>query len=321
MRVNSKSKNKIPKLSEYNFFLQDQYKLVELKHICRHYKQKVSGKKTELMKRLYTHLKDGYFACKIQKLWRNHILHVYNCLKGPARMNRSLSVNNTDFLTMDALSFIPYSQLFSYMDSKGQIWCFDILSIFNLLEKNAGDLNPYNRQKFPLNMRHNMKRLIRLSRFCGDRVNVVLETEAELPIPKQIESRTVSLFSDMDELGNITDVSWFSTLGRASLILFIRELADIWVYRAQLTNEIKLHISPPLGNPFRHINLHTLPNLSTPALNILSLTVMDLLINRSANNSNRVLGANYVLCALTLVNHEAANSMPWLYQSVSHANV
>ena len=39
----------------------------------------------------------------------------------------------------------------------------------------------------------------------------------------------------------------------------------------------------------------------------------------SANeDSNKSLGANYVLCALTLVNNDAANALPWLYQSVAN---
>ena len=34
------------------------------------------------------------------------------------------------------------------------------------------------------------------------------------------------------------------------------------------------------------------------------------------DNDSKVLGAYYILAALTLVSHDAATSMSWLYQSV-----
>jgi len=47
------------------------------------------------------------------------------------------------------------------------------------------------------------------------------------------------------------------------------------------------------------------------------LNIIDKLITLGISESDRILGANYVLCALTLVSEEAANTMPWLYHSVA----
>ena len=44
---------------------------------------------------------------------------------------------------------------------------------------------------------------------------------------------------------------------------------------------------------------------------------MEYMITRGINNASKTLGANYILCALTLVNNDAAENLPWLYQSVS----
>ena len=44
---------------------------------------------------------------------------------------------------------------------------------------------------------------------------------------------------------------------------------------------------------------------------------MECMISRGINNASKSLGANYILCALTLVNTDAAENLPWLYQSVS----
>ena len=45
---------------------------------------------------------------------------------------------------------------------------------------------------------------------------------------------------------------------------------------------------------------------------------MNNLITKGTTDENKSLGAFYVLAALTLVNNEAAESMPWLYESVSY---
>ena len=45
-------------------------------------------------------------------------------------------------------------------------------------------------------------------------------------------------------------------------------------------------------------------------------TIVNTLINSAESVQNQNLGAIYVLTALTLVNSDAANALPWLFQSV-----
>ena len=44
------------------------------------------------------------------------------------------------------------------------------------------------------------------------------------------------------------------------------------------------------------------------------------MITKSQNQEHQALGAFYILGAFTLVNHSAANTLPWLYQSVVYNN-
>ena len=134
---------------------------------------------------------------------------------------------------------------------------------------------------------------------------------------KQLELRVLTLFQNMDELGNYTHSHWFMSLSKPLLIRYIRELLDIWAYRANLSELTKREICPPVGDPFRNINIHNLPTLSINQLRIKNISVMEYMVNRGINQGSRALGANYVLCALTLVNYEAAQHLPWLYQSVA----
>ena len=102
-----------------------------------------------------------------------------------------------------------------------------------------------------------------------------------------------------------------------TLIEFIRSLIDIWEYRAQLTIEIKKQICSPYGNPFRYINLNEINYYNFISLQKITLSIIEQFIKKGVDRDASNLGASYVLCALTLVNNDAAIAMPWLYQSVS----
>ncbi len=49
------------------------------------------------------------------------------------------------------------------------------------------------------------------------------------------------------------------------------------------------------------------------------IDILEKLVNNNADRDNKSLGAYYVLGALTLVNEEAAQALPWLYQSFNYS--
>ena len=309
----------IPDFSDYEFVVIYNYRVSQMKDICRHHKLKVSGNKPELSSRVYNFLRLSLFARIIQKNWRTHLLLRYNIMHGPAMIHRKLCVNETDFFTMQPLAQIPCTQFTSYKDDDDMVYGFDILSIFNLLKKGGKTTtNPYNRNPIPKGVRSSLKGIVRIAPMLGDLIDIKIEApDAHICPGKQLELRALAVFQDIDELGNYTDQSWFQALGRVQLIRFIRELADIWTYRANLSPLVKREICPPIGDPFRSIDFHALPNLSNGSLKRVSLTLMETFVRRGINTESRKLGAFHVLCALTLVSSDAASSLPWLYQSVA----
>jgi hypothetical protein len=103
------------------------------------------------------------------------------------------------------------------------------------------------------------------------------------------------------------------------IIKFMRELSDIWNFRAQLTNEIKRSICPPYGDPFRHFGISIIHHENDLFLVKKSiLEVLEKFVNTGIDRDSKSLGAYYVLGALTLVNQNAAFSLPWLFQSFSY---
>lgn len=311
----------ILKFEDFESLVSKNYRVKHLKLMCRHHGQKVGGNKDELVSRMYNFLRLSFFVRRIQRLWRSHIARQYHLSHGPAGKDRSICINETDFFTMESLAEVSYSQFFSYRDADDKIYGFDVLSLFNLLQKgDATTTNPYNRKPIPKQVRRNLNRLLRLSRLMDEEIVVeIAEPEILCPL-KRLELRALAVFQSIDGLGNYTDPAWFGVLGRVELIRFVRELADIWEYRAQLNDHVKREICPPVGDPFRGLNLNALPTMAVESLKKLALTLMESLVKRGVNESSQALGANFVLCALTLVNPIAASCLPWLYQSVAPQN-
>jgi hypothetical protein len=48
------------------------------------------------------------------------------------------------------------------------------------------------------------------------------------------------------------------------------------------------------------------------------IEILEKLVNCGIDKDSKALGAYYVLGALTLVNENAATSLPWLFQSFGH---
>jgi hypothetical protein len=134
-----------------------------------------------------------------------------------------------------------------------------------------------------------------------------------------IDDKINELFQKIDSFGNYTQSEWLTSLNTFYLRKFLLELFDIWSYRAQLLNETKTLICPPFGTPFRDIPMHIISSgiyIDNLMIKKYCYTIVNKLINSAETTENQNLGAIYVLTALTLVNSEAANALPWLFQSV-----
>ena len=223
---------------------------------------------------------------------------------------------------MDELTTIEDKQFYSFKDDDGFIYGFDILSLYNLINKTDGFVkNPFNQQPLSPKIIDNFRTLLRLSKLLKIKILTELsDITNDVSPEKSVELRALTIFQNMDALGNYTNVQWFLTLNKIQLIKFVRELVDIWQYRANISNEMKRAICHPTGNPFQTLPnynvLQTIDNLNDIRKPI--LYVMERLVNSGINNDNKCLGAYYVLSALTLVNYDAATSLQWLYEAVYH---
>lgn len=310
----------IPKAHEFTLLATCNYRVNQLKAMCRHYKLKVGGNKDELTARVYNYLRLSSSAMVIQARWRQILTMKYISARGPAYYKRDLCVNDTDFYTTQEVSEIPNEQFISYRCSDGFVYGFDIMSLYTWISKGIrGQVqNPYNRSILPQSVYDAIAHIRKMARSRGE--NVVVATVAEEIDPtKQLQLRGLSLFQHIQEVTSyVVDHLWWWELGRISLIRFIRELCDIWEYRAQLDPIVKREICPPHGNAFNRNEVHGLQLMSMDQLRRASLMIIERMVRLAAATENQALGSSYVLCALTLVSAQAANQFPWLYQSVAY---
>ena len=320
------------------------YSLADLRMLCSHYGIKKSGTKPELTQRIYTFLKQTYYIVRLQRIFRRFISNKYRTLCGPGYLQTSKCVNDTDFYTFDKLSKIRPMELFTYRDNDDKIYGFHIASIFHLIISSYPNItNPYNRSVIPSRVVKNVYEKLIYGSFLGFRVSVKLADNGDdgddsgrggddagnlngggsgggLTREKQEELFIVDLFQHINTLGNYSDSEWFITLQRAELIRFIRNIHDIWYYRANLTQEMKERICPPNGNPFvlhnAQVNLNVLTLLTDPEIRTICVSIIDRIVRRGVTREDQCLGAFYVLATLTIVNQDARNAMPWLYEAV-----
>lgn len=157
----------------------------------------------------------------------------------------------------------------------------------------------------------------------GSVMNIALPQEVLTP-HQMFRQHVLRLFQTINALGHYSDPEWFIALTYDQHITFLRELIDIWNYRAELSPQVRRTIYPPYGDPFPHYVLSWVTHqfyiyLSPENIININLTVIERFINSAVSEADRCLGSNFILCALTLVSIPAREALPWLYQSVMHA--
>jgi len=303
----------VPGFHDHRRVLLCDYKVRQLKRICESYKLKKTGNKQQLRFNIYNHLYLSTKVVPIQKVLRGRLVRNLGGLKG--MQYRKECVNDTDFLSLDRITALPYRQFLAIKDDKNSVWGFDIRSIREWLLKSVNALNPYNRCKLPSTMYDDIRHIVRIQSILKIGTDLAVDDYVPDTSQKTIELRVHKMFQTIDEYGNYTDSSWFLRLGRNNLIRFARELYDLWHYRLGLSSSLRRNIMPT-GDPFRTINLHQIIHADMDTVKRSVLGVAEKFVYLGIDREHKYLGATYVLTALTTVSQEAAAALPWLYQSV-----
>ena len=139
------------------------YKIPDLKKAAKSFKLPISGSKPVLINRLELYFHKIKSTILIQCYFRKWmVLHSFS-LRGPAIKNRSLCVNDTDFVTMEPLQEIAMENFYSYTDDKQFTYGFNVVSLVKMMQDKSRVTNPYNREKISTAMLFNIQTLYNLS--------------------------------------------------------------------------------------------------------------------------------------------------------------
>jgi len=232
--------------------------------------------------------------------------------------DRSVNTNDTDFFSTEPLQDISGVMFLSCVEDK-HIYGFDIRSIHSLyarVQPHELPINPYTRASFPPQFEQVVKdRISWLKRHNFPTEWVPLQP----PTPEQQwRMKVVDLFHRIDELNYYSSPDWFIGLNLYGHQKFYRELYDIWFHRTGLSSEEKTRIVPTHATRlFQVPPINELPIESYRKLNMGTIR----LFLSAEDRNDQIVGAMYVVSALTLVNRQARTAYPWLYESIAEEAV
>lgn len=325
------------------------YKIPQLKLILKSIKNKTSGTKAELIRRISDHFEKCAKIVKIQKVFRGHIVRILMVMRGEGFRDKTNCVNGNDFYTLEPLCEIPNEYFFSFTYGKFTYGC-NIISLIHLIKNTTVVKNPYTRDYIPaeiiqtifklynlikilygfpedvptINSKHlsfkniNENHIVR-DTILPNRNNVLLDRQAKI-IAMRVKpyiTRVREMFMEIDQLGNYTQPEWFLNLERRDYVRLFRTLYDVWSYRANLSREMKQMICI-LGDPFREVYQERISVNDAPidTLREMCLKVFESMVYCGIDDEYRKIGTLHALSALTIVSLGARNSLPWLYESL-----
>jgi len=272
-----------------------------------------TAKKGELFTLLLNHYHTHYGGYNkflpqidyIQMKTRQYLHNRYVKMRGEGFHNHTICKNDNDFFSLDSINDIDPLYFFSYRDTQGSVWFFDIRSIHKLIEHNQA--NPYTREPLPELAIQNVIKLTKHLGLKNTNEKIVFNSRKNM-----IKQKTIDIFSVIEQLGYECHFDWFLSLSKRSLKQLYRNLEDIWNYRIpQLTQEMKSRIVPPHGRIF-----------TTPVQQIYSLnnksTLQDTLLNEiskfnnAESDADKKLGYMYFLIGLGQVCPECNAAHSWM---------
>ena len=244
---------------------------------------------------------------KVQALIRKYIIKKQIHLRGLSVLHRGICNNEEDFYTYESRDEIEDLYYFSYKDTHGKYWCFDVRSLKKLIDMNYG--NPYTTEPFPQEMLNRMNKL--LKHLHDKKIPISIDTTIVSDRETQVKQKCVDLFSQIEMSGYSCDINWVLGLSINRIKKLYRELEDIWNYRSGLAQHIKCRIAPPSGRLFvMPVQDYLQCNVKIELLEILSNELSKIL--QAVTISDMNVGFMYFIMGLSIVNPLCLEVHPWV---------
>ena len=238
---------------------------------------------------------------------------------GPAYFCRELCTNDSDFFSTESVRDISGGYFISYKDPDNHVYGFDVRSAHTLIyrARTSGEsaMNPFTRSVFPTFFLRSVNAQVR---WLSARKLATEWAPLAPPTPEQqVRMKVVDLFNKIDELNYYSSPDWFLDLTQRGQRHLYSTLHDIWTHRAGLSMTQKAALVPNFQQRlFRHPPW-AIRELPLETVQRLNMATIRMLITSASDRNDRILGAMYVVTALTAVNETARTAYPWLYESIA----
>ena len=242
---------------------------------------------------------------KIQKLFRGRAVRDNIKNRGICMYARHLCNNLNDCMELKDIFEIPNNVFFSYKDSDNLYWGFHIETFDSIIKYNM--TNPYNLAEISEEIKKRFNHLH----------NTVDTIKTKCVIKDKyldLQEKCITIFQKIDSLNNYTKCSWFLDLSSSALKKMYYFLFDLWNYRLNLSESSKhkyLTTVPLFKIKYEVFKKYT----DYYKIAHIILDIFDRLVSEGNSESDKNTAANWVLSVLTLVNSDARNALPWLYQA------
>jgi hypothetical protein len=255
--------------------------------------------------------------CVIQKMWRKLSPFIFIRQHGIGFYQKNKSVNETELFTLEPIDSISNLYYYSFVDSKKNLWSFDIRSLSKIISFGEVKKNPYTREPFSSNLMTSIRNRItwlRKRKYC-----VLYPIGVEFTQEQLWSQKVLDFFMKIESFGYYVSCEWFTDMSIQDHKKFYRTLYELWNYRLGLTNEDRLRIAPGSKPLFKYIpdelnnyRSHTLQWWAT-----LNLALIEALLTRSVDKEQQKLGATYCVMGLVATTPIAAESFPWMAETLS----
>lgn len=285
----------------------------------RHYKNPIRFQKKEA-ECSHVHTRSEHSSAKrIQIFWRIRFQVYKRNLFGPAFFVRSASFNDTEISTMEPIEKIPQIYFFSYKDSQGKCWTFDIRSLNHLLLEDTALKNPYTRELLNDECRD---RLANCNEYLKRRgIPCFYNLQENLSQKQMWNQRVLEFFLRLDKLGYRGSTAWFDTMTLLQQEKLYRRLYVLWNYRLGLTAEEKETIIPGHQSNAKKL-FRWSPDTVENANHDLhwwkknNLELLTKFVTSTTDKTKQGLGALYVLMGFASIVREVGDAYPWILETV-----
>lgn len=244
---------------------------------------------------------------KIQRFWRKMSPYIFLFNQGPSRNMVNLSKNDTEIFSLEPVNSILKLYYFSIVDSKGNLWTFDIRSLAQMISLGVLKENPYTRDT--LSSKIITKVLNRIEWLRSRGYTTMYISDSDLTSEQIWKQKILDVFTQMECFGFHVPYKWLIEMSVDNHIEFYKTLYNIWNYKLGLSYEQKNAIVPHSVELF---NVNNTKKYSKNWWEKTNLYHIKTLISSTSDKELQRLGATYCMAAFVNVNKDAAEAYPWL---------